>query len=135
MTEVVVGGYTGGSDESREGTMLEGPVDEVGRSREDAWFRENEKELLDAARLAREKRERERAEKEKAGERERLKKLHYMKCPKCGHDLKAEEIHGIEVDRCTFCEGFFMDAGEMEELFLKKSASERRGVTRWLLRI
>lgn len=110
-------------------------MDEVDRSREDAWFRENEKELLDAARLAREKREQERAAKEKAEERERLKKLHYMKCPKCGHDLKTEEIHGIEVDRCTFCEGFFMDAGEMEQLYLKKSASERRGFTRWLLKI
>ena len=34
-----------------------------------------------------------------------------MKCPKCGHDLKAETLEGIEIDRCTFCEGFFLDAG------------------------
>jgi len=110
-------------------------VDEVDRSREDAWFRENEKDLLEAAKKAREKREHERTEKGRAEERERLQKLHHMKCPKCGHDLKVEVFHAIEVDRCTFCEGFFMDAGEIEQLFLNKSASERRGFTRWLLKI
>jgi hypothetical protein len=110
-------------------------VDEFNKSREDAWFKENEKQLLEAAKLAREKREKERAQKEKAEERERLKQLHHMKCPKCGHDMKTEDRDGIEVDRCTFCEGIFFDAGELEELFLKKSASERRGFTRWLLKI
>ena len=135
MTEVVGGGYTGGSDESREGTLLEGPVDEVDRSREDAWFRENEKELLEAAHLAREKRERERAAKEKAEERERLKKAHYMKCPKCGHDLRAEVLEGIEIDRCTFCEGYFLDAGEIEQLYLKRNSPERQGFIRRLLGI
>ena len=110
-------------------------MDDVDRSREDAWFRENEKHLLEAARVARERREQERAAKEQAAERERLKALHHMKCPKCGHDLKAEEMLGIEIDRCTFCEGFFVDVGEFEELFLKRSEAERRGFTRWLLRI
>jgi Transcription factor zinc-finger len=110
-------------------------VDDVDRSREDAWFREHEKELLEAAKAAREKRERERVAKEQSEERERLQRLHHMKCPKCGHDLKPEQMHGIEIDRCGFCEGFFIDAGEMEQLFLGHSASERRGFTRWLLRI
>ena len=94
--------------------------------REDDWFRENEKELLEEAREAREKREAERLAKESAAERERLKDLHFMKCPKCGHDMKVEALEGIEIDRCTFCEGFFLDAGELEQLFLKRKQSSAR---------
>jgi hypothetical protein len=110
-------------------------VADFDKSREDAWFRDNEKDLLVAARAAREKRERERAAQEKSEELERLKKLHYLKCPKCGHDLKPEDKDGIEIDRCTHCEGFFVDAGELEQLFLKRSAGDRQGFVRWLLRI
>jgi hypothetical protein len=110
-------------------------VEDADKSREDAWFRENEKQLLEVARIAREKRERERTEKVKADELQRLKQLHFRKCPKCGHDMKAEDMHGVEVDRCTFCEGFFFDAGEFEALFLKKTASERGAIARWLLKI
>lgn len=110
-------------------------MEQLDRSREDDWFRQNERHLLEAAREARLKRERERAAREKESERRRLRELHFMKCPKCGHDLKAEQQHGIEVDRCTFCEGVFLDAGELEDLFLKKKAEERQGITRWLLGI
>jgi len=110
-------------------------VDDTGRRREDDWFRENEKKLLDDARKAREAREAERQAKESAAERQRLKDLHYMKCPKCGHDLKVEALDGIEIDRCTFCEGFFVDAGELEQLFLVRKQSERQSFLRGLLRI
>lgn len=110
-------------------------MDEVERRREDEWFRQNEKQLLEAARLAREKREKERAAHEAAETRERLKEIHFMKCPKCGHDMKAESLDGIEVDRCTFCEGIYMDAGELEQVFLKKQNAERQGLFRKLLGI
>ena len=110
-------------------------MDDIGRRREDDWFRENEKKLLDDARKAREAREAERQAKESAAERQRLKDLHYMKCPKCGHDLKVEALDGIEIDRCTFCEGFFVDAGELEQLFLVRKQSERQSFLRGLLRI
>jgi len=60
------------------------------RKREDEWFLANEKQLLETARLAREKREAERSGAEKDEERKRLRDLHLMKCPKCGHDLKEE---------------------------------------------
>ena len=110
-------------------------MEEADRRREDDWFRQNEKQLLEAAREARLKRERERREQEKDEEKKRLKDLHFMKCPKCGHDMAAEKKEGIEVDRCTFCEGIFLDAGELEILFLKKKPEERRGITKWLLGI
>jgi len=110
-------------------------VDDLSRQRENDWFRENEKKLLEEARKAREAREAERNARDGAAERERLKALHYMKCPKCGHDLKVENLQGIEIDRCTFCEGFFVDAGELEQLFLKKEQSQRQGFLRGLLGI
>jgi hypothetical protein len=110
-------------------------VDNLGKQRENDWFRENEKKLLEEARRAREAREAERMAGETAAGRKKLKDLHYMKCPKCGHDLKVEALQGIEIDRCTFCEGFFVDAGELEQLFLKRKQSDRLGFVRGLLRI
>jgi len=109
-------------------------VDEVDRRREDDWFLANEKQLIEAARLAREKREKERAEAERAEERKRLKDLHHMKCSKCGHDMAEEEFEGVKVDRCTFCEGIFLDAGELDEILLKKD-EDRRGFFRRLVKI
>jgi hypothetical protein len=108
---------------------------EADRRREDEWFRQNELKLLEEARVARLKRQSEREAEEKAEESARLKALHFMKCPKCGHELKTEELDGVEIDRCTFCEGFFLDAGEFEELFLKRKAPERQGFMKRLLGI
>ncbi len=110
-------------------------MDENDSKREDQWFRENERQMLEAARIAREKREAERAAQGAVAAREALKQQHYMKCPKCGHDLKVEALDGIEIDRCTFCEGFFVDAGELEQLFLVRKQSERQSFLRGLLRI
>ena len=102
--------------------------------REDDWFQKNEKQLLDAARAARVKREEERAAKERAEELQRLREAHYMKCPKCGHDLKEETLQGITIDRCTFCEGVYLDAPELEQLSLKRD-DERKGMLRTLIGI
>ncbi|HYI13187.1 MAG TPA: zf-TFIIB domain-containing protein [Thermoanaerobaculia bacterium] len=49
-------------------------------------------------------------------EKERLKQLHYMKCPKCGMDMKEIELHGVKVDQCANCGGIYLDAGELEQL-------------------
>ena len=69
------------------------------------FFALKEAELL-KARRAQAEREREEAE----------RKTHHMKCPKCGHDLKVEQYHGLEVDRCSECDGVWFDAGEAESL-------------------
>jgi hypothetical protein len=110
-------------------------VDERSRKREDDWFVQNEKKLLEDARKAREKREADRRARETQAEQARLKQLHWMKCPKCGHDLRVEKLEGIDIDRCSLCEGFFVDAGELEALFLKKSAAQRQSFLRRLLGI
>jgi len=104
------------------------------RKREDEWFRQNEKQLLDAARIARLKREQERAAREKAEETRRLRDLHFMKCPRCGHDLVEEAIEGVSADRCTHCEGIFLDAGELEQILAQKD-EQRRGFFRKLVKV
>jgi acetyl-CoA carboxylase beta subunit len=58
----------------------------------------------------------EQAAKKSAEEKEQTKKLHWMKCPKCGMDLAEIELHGVKVDQCASCGGVFLDAGEMEQL-------------------
>lgn len=39
----------------------------------------------------------------KKAEDEQLKALHYMKCPKCGHDLITKRMSYIDVDQCSSC--------------------------------
>jgi hypothetical protein len=110
-------------------------VDEIGRRRgEDDWFKQNEHELLEAARLAREKRQKAREAAEREEDRKRLRELHYLKCPKCGHDMKPEDLLGIEVDRCSFCEGVFFDIGELEDVFNRKM-EDRKSIWRKLLKL
>jgi hypothetical protein len=104
------------------------------RRREDDWFRQNEKQLLEAARVAREKRETERRAKEKTAELDRLKALHFMRCPKCGHQMVEEQMEGLAIDRCSFCEGIYFDARELDELFMKKQ-EQRQNFIRRLLKI
>ncbi len=107
---------------------------EIDRRNEEEWFRRNERELLEKARKDREKREAERAAGEQAEQRKRLKDLHFMKCPKCGHDMKEETLDGVAIDRCSFCEGIYFDAGEIEDLMLKK-LEDRRSIMRRILGI
>lgn len=49
-------------------------------------------------------------------ERDRLKALHFMHCPKCGMALEPLNLEGIEVDRCRSCNGTWLDEGELEQL-------------------
>ena len=49
-------------------------------------------------------------------ERRKLKDLHFMHCPKDGHDLVAITLHGVQVERCPSCEGMWEDKGELDQL-------------------
>jgi uncharacterized protein len=71
------------------------------------------------ARLELEKRkqwEKDRAAERSVEEKKKLKEQHFMKCPKCGHDLHSFELRGISLDRCVNCNGTWFDAGEMDQL-------------------
>lgn len=49
-------------------------------------------------------------------ERDRLRVLHYMHCPKCGASLTEVQFRGVQVDKCFACGGVYLDDGELEQL-------------------
>jgi hypothetical protein len=59
-------------------------------------------------------------------ERSSLKELHYMRCPKCGMQLVEIDYKGIKIDKCTECNGVWLDQGELEAIVnLDKSVISR----------
>ncbi|MBI4209037.1 MAG: zf-TFIIB domain-containing protein [Deltaproteobacteria bacterium] len=48
--------------------------------------------------------------------KEQGKNLHWMKCPKCGGDLKEVLFRTVKVDTCQSCQGVWLDEGELEML-------------------
>ena len=100
---------------------------------EERWFREKEIELIAHLKRDREKRIREEEEREDRRQRERLKEMHWMHCPKCGHELEEKELYRIKIDTCRLCEGVFFDRGELEELMMARQAAERKGFFRRLI--
>jgi ribosomal protein L37AE/L43A len=103
-------------------------TDDIRKGRENDWFRQNEEKLIEAARAKREAADRER----QTAAAEERRKAHWQKCPKCGSDMKVEEIGGIEIEKCSSCEGIFFDRGELEQLLLKQEP-QRRGFFRKLM--
>ncbi|MDO9110891.1 MAG: zf-TFIIB domain-containing protein [Desulfatirhabdiaceae bacterium] len=47
-------------------------------------------------------------------EKQRLKKLHSMRCPKCGMELIEIRYKEILIGKCSECDGIWLDAGEFE---------------------
>ena len=78
-------------------------------NQEDEYFAREELEAKQ--RMAREQRE-----KLAQAEKERLKALHFMKCPKCGMDLHAVKYGRLDVDTCFNCHGVFLDAAELRQI-------------------
>src|SRR3712207_5054452 len=49
-------------------------------------------------------------------QRDEAKKLHWMKCPKCGSSLTEVAYKDIQIDKCFGCGGVYLDNGELEHL-------------------
>ncbi len=49
-------------------------------------------------------------------EKEELKKLHFMHCPKCGMELHAMRFKDLAIEKCYNCHGTWPDPGELEAL-------------------
>jgi ssDNA-binding Zn-finger/Zn-ribbon topoisomerase 1 len=64
----------------------------------------------------RKKLEEEKHGKLKEEDKKRQKELHYMRCPKCGMELIEIDYKGVKVDKCSECEGVWLDAGELEAI-------------------
>ena len=90
----------------------------------------SEKEEEYFARMEFEKKQKEEEEKHRKlaeEEKKRLKESHFMKCPKCGMKLIEMDYKGIKIDRCSGCEGIWLDAGELEAV----SKMEKTGMDRF----
>ncbi len=49
-------------------------------------------------------------------EKTRLKEQHFMRCPKCGMELIEIDYKHIKIDKCSECDGVWLDAGELEAI-------------------
>ncbi|MDO8723144.1 MAG: zf-TFIIB domain-containing protein [Syntrophales bacterium] len=55
-----------------------------------------------------------------------LRELHFMRCPKCGMELIEIDYKDIKVDKCSNCEGIWLDTGELETISrLEKSGLDK----------
>jgi len=71
------------------------------------------------ARLEFERRKKALEEREpRAAEEERLRILAAAKgrCPKCAAELVAVPYRGIELDKCSRCQGVWLDFGELDQV-------------------
>jgi ssDNA-binding Zn-finger/Zn-ribbon topoisomerase 1 len=59
-------------------------------------------------------------------QKKQLRDLHYMRCPKCGMELVEIDYKGITIDRCSECDGVWLDAGELNSVSkLEKSGLDK----------
>src|SRR5262245_38077754 len=78
---------------------------DVERAREDQYFAQRDRELL------------EKLKKSKAQDQESaLREASVGRCPKCGQRLEERVINEVTVDECPGCEGLWFDKGEYESL-------------------
>ena len=56
-----------------------------------------------------------------AADRQQLKELHFMHCPKCGQKLATENHGAVEIDVCPSCRGLWLDANELETIVATES--------------
>jgi hypothetical protein len=92
-----------------------------GYSKEDEYFYRKDQELIAELRA--------KAEAQRAKtEAENKKKEYWMRCPKCGSDLKEEAHDAILIDRCTSktCGGIYLDGGELDLILKAKSSMIQR---------
>lgn len=86
---------------------------------------------VESARLKKLAEEREKTTKKK--EREELKELHWMRCPKCGFELETITVHHVEVDRCFHCNGVWLDDGELGKI--AKAESKKGTIVSSMMKI
>lgn len=96
-------------------------LEKQGKKKEEQWVKEQEQKLLEEMKKKREEKMAQKMKEKNEKKMKELKELHYMHCPKCGCDMVEISLEGINIDKCSFCEGIFFDYGELEELLKKKS--------------
>ena len=99
---------------------MQGINDHIGYDVEDAVYKEIEAKQLAALREKLDERRR-RAEHDAARE------AHWMRCPKCGGQMKEQQFENVIVDKCTDCHSVNINADEIELLI----HSERDHASLW----
>jgi uncharacterized protein len=64
-------------------------------------------------------------------EQQRLKALHWMRCPKCGMQLHEVKLRGVDADVCFSCKGVFLDEGELAHLQKPESHGVMSAILNW----
>lgn len=64
-------------------------------------------------------------------ERERLKALHFMHCPKCGLEMHEVHLRGLSVDVCFACGGVFLDQSEIEVIAAPRQKGAMAAILNW----
>ena len=83
------------------------------RAREDQYFKERDRKLVEELRA-----------KEEAAKQSGL-----MRCPKDGTRLEQHSHHGVTVEECPSCHGMWLDYGELQAM----AGKENNGwIARWL---
>ena len=102
--------------------MANTPTPKPSSTEEEYFARENAEKLRKLAH--------ERSKQLAAEQREELRKLHYMHCPKCGMELQTIQFRDIEIERCFDCGATVFDAGELEKIGVDetKSSTVMRGI-------
>ncbi len=104
------------SEKDRLGDKLR----DVERGREDQYFAERDRKLVEQLRRA------------KTEEVEgKLKEAAHMRCPKCGTRLGQRRLRGVSVEECPSCHGVWLDEGELQEIAREESDG---WIARWLRR-
>jgi hypothetical protein len=89
--------------------MIEDDMKKLGYNKEEEYFYKQNKELI-------EKKRKQLDTQRAAQQRQEEVAQHWMKCPKCGHEMEEVDLQGIKVDRCSHCSGIYFDRGELELL-------------------
>ena len=104
---------------SNEKDRLGDKLRNVEKAREDQYFAERDRKLVEQLRKAKE------------GEDEGpMKDAAVGRCPKCGSRLQPESLNEVAVDRCPNCHGVWLDEGELQELGRREG--EEGWISRWL---
>jgi len=90
------------------------------RAREDQYFAERDRKLVDQMR-----------QHKGQGEEPAQRDATRMRCPKCGEPLVRQAMHGVRVEECPGCRGVWLAKGELEAI---ARGEEEGWITRWLRR-
>lgn len=90
--------------------------DTTGYNEAERQFHEKDKQALEALRKVLD-------ERRAAARRAADKAAHWMRCPKCGGQMKEVTLGSVIIDQCTSCGGVYFDAGEFEAMVKHQKAA------------